>query len=247
MGCFILCLWHKTNILFVKLYPLWNTAAALNNCHHECSSSQCRCMVWFLWGCTAVANTTATLSPVGGMMTMTNLGGCPPEFHATGLYEAGDCVSINNNISWPQSMFCSQIGFEPSLTSVDSNWKQAWQIVGYCTPGAVQAILDGCPAGAGQWVFGNHNTYKENDQVSVTRSTGTPPKLVNSLYTCKPWPYSGFCAMFSPIDINGGHLGWKYGGDCNGTVVPNYSIPTIAGGCPNDYNAADAPIYKAGS
>jgi hypothetical protein len=203
----------------------------------------------FLLGCTTTAViasadttnnagslTTTITSPVDRMtMTLTNndnnLGGCPPKFHNTGLYEAGDRVMMlhSNSIvvectSWPNSLFCSQIGFEPSLTSVNNNWKHAWQVVGYCTPSAIASTLDGCPAGAGEWVYGNHNNYQENDQVSVARTTtGTtlPNQQVHSLYTCKPWPYSSFCAMFSPIDINGMEVWRRLQSDFCSQLKPN--------------------------
>ncbi len=200
---------------------------------------------------------TATFPPTASPVhvTLTDLGGCPAEFRDYGLYEEGDRVSINKVVvecmSWPNSLYCSQTGFEPSLLPTsDNNWKHAWKVVGYCsdTIAPNSSPLGGCPD---EWAFGNHQTYKENDQVSVTIST-TPVK-VQAIFKCKPWPYSSFCSMLSPIDTAGGQMGWTYGGDCTGTYTPT-SGPTfdpltvIDGGCPNEFSiSTNSPSYKAGS
>ena len=192
---------------------------------------------------------------------MPNLGACPGEFRDYGLYEEGDRVSINHDIvvecmGWPNSLYCSQTGFEPfhmSSPSSDNNWKHAWKVVGYCTgtnaPIPSNPSQDrGCPE---EWSFGNHQTYKENDQVSVT--VATTPVKVQAIFKCKPWPYSSFCSMLSPIDTAGGQMGWTYGGDCAGTYTPT-SAPTfdplsiLSGGCPDEFNlSSSSSKYKAGS
>lgn len=207
----------------------------------------------------SISQGTATLSPTTSPIhvALTDQGGCPEAFREYGLYEEGDRVSIDNNIvveckSWPQSQFCSQKGFEPSLLSTSGrNWEHAWQVVGYCTgtkapiPGPLEDR--GCPE---EWSFGNHQKYQVNDQVSVTVST-TPVK-VQAVFKCKPWPYSNFCSMFNPTDNAGGHMGWTYGGDCTGTFTPTSSptfdpLSVIPGGCPDDYNISSINSYKAGS
>jgi hypothetical protein len=138
------------------------------------------------------------------------------------------------------------------LPTSDNNWKHAWKVVGYCsgTKAPIPSPLEdrGCPD---EWVFGNHQMYKENDQVSVTLST-TPVK-VQAVFKCKPWPYSSFCSMLSPIDTAGGQMGWTYGGDCTGTYTPTAGptfdpLTVIDGGCPNKFSiSTNSPSYKAGS
>ena len=83
--------------------------------------------------------------------------------------------------------------------------------------------------------------------MSVTVTT-TP--LVQLVYKCKAWPYSGFCGQFSPLDTAGGSLGWTYVGGCTGTsaptTAPTYDPATVIAGCPADYNSASTS-YVAGS
>ena len=154
-------------------------------------------------------------------------GGCPPEFSDIAFYEPTDRISANGVVfeckSWPLSLFCSQEWFKPdySLTEPADHYKRAWQVVGYCTgakpiPGGV------CPA---EWAAGDAYTkYKENDQVSVVK---TYVPLVKVVYKCKLWPYSWYCGLHSPIDYNGGQLGWDFVGECNpGTPV---AAPTPGG------------------
>lgn len=67
-----------------------------------------------------------TVSPGGGS-------GCPTAFDASTAYAAGDSVSVNSNIyeckSWPNSLRCSQAGFEPGTSQ---HWSMAWEMVGSC-------------------------------------------------------------------------------------------------------------------
>ena len=126
-------------------------------------------------------------------------------------YEPGDRVSKDSIVfeckSWPLSLYCAQEAFMPDLKSMTEYWSRAWQVVGHCTgslttPGAV------CPV---PWASGDMNKYKENDQVSVIKSS---LPLVKVIYKCKAWPYSWYCGQLSPSDSTGGTLGWDFVGDC---------------------------------
>lgn len=206
-------------------------------------------------------------------MTLTDLGGCPTEFNESSNYEAGDKVSNNGIVfqcqAWPQSLFCSQTGFEPDHESESSeNWKEAWTVLGYCTgtdsptdddgtaaptlsPSTFSPNTDsptgtnvgGCPI---EWAAGGSLTYVEDDKVSVLSSDGSSSS--KSVYKCKAWPKSAYCGQFSPIDATGGKLGWEYVGGCTGTISPTssptYDASSVIAGCPVAYNAAS--IYHAG-
>jgi hypothetical protein len=201
------------------------------------------------------SSSSPTKSPV--FVTLPFLGGCPPqvtEFDSV-HHEPGDRVSYGALVfeckSWPLSLFCAQAAFNPSSSNIadDSkteHWKRAWEVVGHCSGGIAHTTV-GCPD---LWISGNMDKYKENDQVSVIKSNTTP--FVQAIYKCKAWPYSWHCGHHSPLDYNGGHLGWEYVGVCAGTIGPTMS-PTLAAGtvvitgCPAGYNSsANSSNYKAG-
>ena len=222
-----------------------------------------------------VGNTASpTQSPI--FVSLTDQGGCPAEFNDSSNYEEGDKVSVNGIVfqcqAWPNSLFCNQSGFEPDLDSALENWKQAWLVLGYCsgtlapstsiptystvtiaptlspsfpatTDSPTSANVGGCPI---VWAAGGSMTYKENDEVSVIESSGTGRKAV---YKCKAWPASAYCGQFSPIDLNGGKLGWEYVGGCVGTITPTssptYDASSVIAGCPVAYTATSS-TYQAG-
>ena len=142
------------------------------------------------------------------------------------------------------SLFCSQAAFKPDLNSLSETWKQAWQVAGQCS-GTIPSSTVGCP---GMWTSGDITKYKENDQVSVIKSNSP---LIQAIYKCKAWPYSWYCGQMSPLNSNGGKLGWEYVGECSGTIGPTTS-PTLSPGtviivgCPTNYNSATTLSYKAG-
>ena len=196
-----------------------------------------------------------TKSPV--FVTLPFIGRCPPQLNdavaLTYYYEPGDRVSKDSIVyectSWPNSLFCSQAAFTPNLadSSKSTYWKQAWEVVGHCNDTS-SPPEDGCPD---EWTSGDTYTkYKENDQVSVIKSN-TP--LIQAVYKCKAWPYSWHCGQHSPLDYNGGKLGWEYVGTCTGTLGPT-SSPTldpgtaVITGCPAEYRySSSTPLnYIAG-
>jgi hypothetical protein len=205
---------------------------------------------------TALPTVQPTAQPTTALptfVTLPFLGGCPPqvtEFDSV-HHEPGDRVSYGALVfeckSWPLSLFCSQAAFNPTTSNLDSKteqWKRAWEVVGHCSGGIAHTTV-GCPD---LWTSGNIDKYKENDQVSVIKST-TP--FVQAIYKCKSLPYSWHCGHHSPLDYNGGHLGWEYVGVCTGTIGPTMS-PTLAAGtvviagCPAGYNSSANSNYKAG-
>jgi hypothetical protein len=183
-------------------------------------------------------------------VTLPFLGGCPAQFSESDViyYEPGDRVSNGEIVfectSWPNSLFCSQAAFNPDLDSKTEHWKQAWDVVGHCT-GTIIPPTAGCPD---LWTPGEFSKYKENDQVSVVKNNAP---LIEAVYKCKAWPYSWHCGQHSPLDYNGGKLGWQYIGECVGTIQPT-NTPTmgpatvIIAGCPADYNSATPNKYSAG-
>ena len=145
--------------------------------------------------------------------------------------------------NWPNSLYCSQAAFKPDLNSKLDTWKQAWLVIGHCA-GTITSSLEGCPD---VWTSGDVTMkYKENDQVSVIKSNAP---LIQVIYKCKAWPLSLYCGQLSPLNTSGGKLGWKYVGECTGTIGPSNS-PTLSpgtmiiAGCPADYNSAIID-YKA--
>ena len=191
-----------------------------------------------------------TASPV--YTTLTSLGGCPSDFAAGTAYEAGDRVAVNKIVyackAWPYNQFCSKSEYKPDPTAATGldYWTQAWEVKGYCTGTIAPAAATlspttaqfggGCPV---EWAVGNITKYKENDRVTVTKTT-TP--LVKVVYKCKAWPYSGYCGQFSPLHASGGSLGWTLVGGCDGTisptVAPTFASGSVSTGCPAEYNAA---------
>ena len=179
------------------------------------------------------------------------LGACPAQVNefVSVHHEPGDRVSNGAIVfqckEWPLSLFCSQRAFNPDLDSkTDEHWKRAWEVVGHCS-GAIANPLDGCPDA---WTSGNTEKYKENDRVSVIKSNFP---LAQAIYECKAWPYSWHCGQHSPLEYNGGQLGWEYVGVCAGTIGPTAS-PTFASGtviiagCPAEYDSLASRNYKAG-
>jgi hypothetical protein len=148
--------------------------------------------------------------------------------------------------SWPNSLFCNQVAFNPpdDLDSKSTDWKQAWSVVGHCTGTLAPPTAAGCPDA---WTSGDMTKYKENDLVSVITSSSP---LIKITYKCKAWPYSWYCGQLSPLDHNGGVLGWELVGECTGTIGPT-SSPTfnplsVIAGCPEEYNSAAIENYVAG-
>jgi hypothetical protein len=121
---------------------------------------------------------------------------------------------------------------------------QAWQVIGQCTGGSIPSSGVGCPIA---WISGDMNKYKESDTVSVIKSNSP---LLQAIYKCKAWPYSWYCGQISPLNSNGGNLGWEYVGECTGTIGPTTS-PTLSPatviivGCPTKYISAKVN-YLAG-
>ena len=187
--------------------------------------------------------------------TLSFVGGCPAQISedavtAGGHYIPGERFSKGAIVfeckSWPNSLFCSQAAFIPpnDVDSQSTDWKQAWDIVGYCA-GTLALPTAGCPD---VWTSGDMTKYKENDQVSMTKSSSP---LTQVIYKCKAWPYSWYCGQLSPLNRNGGVLGWDLVGECAGTISPT-SSPTfdpftqIITGCPDEYKVVTIKNYMAG-
>lgn len=184
-------------------------------------------------------------------MTLAAVGGCPAAFTYSTKYDVGDKVSKGNIVfkckGWPLSSYCSQAGYEPDLTSSSTNWKMAWLVAGYCmgtitpTVSPTATSVGGCPS---EWTADAN--YNENDKVGVIVSS---LPLIQLVYKCKAWPYSGHCGQYSPIHPAGGKLGWEYIGGCDGTIAPTSSPTfdpiTVVAGCPDHYNSAYT-TYEAG-
>lgn len=184
---------------------------------------------------------------------LTDMGGCPGEWHEAEnrqvSYVEGDVVSKNGLVfacrEFPHSDHCSQRGYEPLE---DNAWKDAWMVAGYCSdnigptqsPSFVSLASTGaCPDPYKQ------KLYEEGDTVSVVVSAEPLRQVV---YRCKEWPYSGFCAQFSPDEI-GGDQGWMLTGSCNGlmepTASPSFDLLAYMGGCPKEISYEN-PAYVAG-
>ena len=195
-----------------------------------------------------------TKSPV--YTTLTSVGGCPAAFVAGTAYAAGDRIAVDKLVyackAWPMSQFCSKSEYKPdpnAATGLDY-WKQAWDVVGYCSGTLVATNAPtiasgggGCPA---EWSSGSITKYKEGESVSVVK-TASP--LVKVVYKCKAWPYSGYCGQFSPLHAAGGSLGWDIVGGCSGTITPTiaptYASGSVIDGCPSAYDSA-ITTYKSG-
>ena len=152
-----------------------------------------------------------TKSPTPIFVPSINVGACPLAFVTSTAYEPGDRVSkdeiVFECLSWPLSLYCAQEAFTPDLKSTTDYWKRAWRVVGHCT-GTLTPSGVVCPAA---WTSGDMNTYKENDQVSVVKTSSPNVKVI---YKCKAWPYSWYCGQISPLDATGGTLGWSFVGEC---------------------------------
>jgi hypothetical protein len=187
------------------------------------------------------------------VVTLPSVGGCPAQVSASATlvqYEPGDRISKGAIVfeckSWPNSLFCSQAAFNPPDDLEDSKsdaWKQAWDVIGHCE-GTIAPPTAGCPS---VWTPGDMVKYKENDLVSVIKSS---LPLIQVIYKCKAWPYSWYCGQLSPLNQNGGKLGWETIGECTGTIGPTTSPTfdplTVIAGCPDDYNLAATEDYVAG-
>jgi hypothetical protein len=84
--------------------------------------------------------------------------------------------------------------------------------------------------------------------VSVIKSSSP---LIQVIYKCKAWPYSWYCGQLSPLNQNGGVLGWKMVGECAGTIAPTSSplfdpLTVIIAGCPKEYHVVAIEKYVAG-
>ena len=106
--------------------------------------------------------------------------------------------------------------------------------------------VGGCPD---EWVGGTNTAYEEGDMVSVTVSTTPLQKIA---YTCKAWPFSGFCGLYAPNSgLPDDQQGWTMNGGCTGTISPT-SAPSfgamalVAGGCPQDYDENNLAGIEAG-
>ena len=65
----------------------------------------------------------------------------------------------------------------------------------------------GCPP-----EYSGDETYGEGDEVSLN----------GLVHRCKPFPFSGYCNLYSPDSVNG-YLGWETLGSCTGTIAPSLS------------------------
>ena len=116
--------------------------------------------------------------------------------------------------------------------------------MGHCS-GTLTPPTAGCPD---VWAPGDMTKYKENDQVSVIKSSSP---LIQVIYKCKAWPYSWYCGQLGPLNHNGGVLGWDMVGECTGTIGPTSSptfdpLTIVIAGCPDEYNLAASKNYVAG-
>ena len=215
-------------------------------------------------GCTGTFAPTS--SPTFDLDDISGPGsGCPEEYDSITDYKAGDKVTVKGAgetygkiyqcNSWPYSAQCGMTGYEPGLLGgqiVNGRpvWKDAWTYVGGCTgsnsPTASPTFdlddISGCPD---EYYYGIE--YEEGDEVSVKGVDETYGKV----YRCRPWPYSGRCAMvgFKPGTPNSSDWkgAWAYVGGCAGTntptVSPTFDVDDITG-CPNEYESGI--LYEAG-
>mmetsp|Transcript_21631 Transcript_21631/g.49554 ORF Transcript_21631/g.49554 Transcript_21631/m.49554 type:complete len:670 (-) Transcript_21631:115-2124(-) len=213
--------------------------------------------VWTLLG-----SCSGTISPTTSpaYTTLTDQNGCPDAWEAgVNKYKESDKVAKGGLVyqcnAFPYSGFCGQTGYEPNADDGTEFWKQAWTVIGYCSgtisPTQSPAFdsansVGGCPD---EWVSGVNTSYEEGDTVSITVST-TPERKI--AYTCKAWPFSGFCGMFAPNSgLPDDQQGWTMIGNCDGTISPTQapaftSLPLVAGGCPTDYDENNLDGIEAG-
>ncbi|EJK52208.1 hypothetical protein THAOC_28548 [Thalassiosira oceanica] len=216
--------------------------------------------VWTLLGSCA-----GTISPTSSpnYVSLADAGGCPDAWEAGAFkYEENDKVSKNGLVFecriFPFSQLCGLEGYEPlgELWWEDA-WKTAWTVVGYCSGTSSPTTspsfdrdpakhVGGCPD---EWVEGTNAAYEEGDMVSVTVSTSPLRKIA---YTCKTWPFSGFCGLYAP---NSGRpddqQGWRMNGSCSGSIRPTAApsfgaLNLVAGGCPRDYDENNLSGIGAG-
>jgi len=193
------------------------------------------------------------------MGSLVNLGACPDEWSQTSViteYEEGDRVSKDGLVfackGWPYSSHCGQMGYEPNGDNYRlESWKDAWTIIGYCsgsigpTSSPVFDIASSVGACPDEWVASS--PYEEGDMVSEVVSS-VPSRSV--VYRCRPWPYSGHCKQFAPLDSQGGSLGWVFAGSCDRSMGPTASpafeqLGYIGSGCPAEYSRSRTD-YEAG-
>jgi len=241
---------------------VYECAAAPNNLFcgksgYEPGTGQYWETVW-----TALGSCSGTISPTASpnFSTLTDAGGCPDVWEAgVNKYEENDKVSKNGLVfqcaAFPYSGFCGQVGYEPMPDDGTEFWKDAWTVVGYCSgtispTGAPSFDPDnhvgGCPD---EWKAGTNTAYEEGDMVSITVSTSPPQKIA---FTCKAWPFSGFCGLYAPNSgLPDDQQGWVMNGGCSGTIAPT-SAPSfgamelVVGGCPRDYDVKNLEGIEAG-
>mmetsp|Transcript_33191 Transcript_33191/g.75125 ORF Transcript_33191/g.75125 Transcript_33191/m.75125 type:complete len:591 (+) Transcript_33191:109-1881(+) len=246
---------EKVSLAGTAYTAVYECAAAPNNqfcgkAGYEPGTGQYWAVVWTLLG-----SCSGTISPTSSpnYSTLTDAGGCPDPWEAgVNKYEENDRVSKNGLVfqcaAFPFSGFCGQTGYEPMNDDGTEYWKDAWTVVGHCegtiSPTATPSFdpnnhVGGCPD---EWVGGTNTAYEEGDMVSITVSTTPLQKIA---YTCKAWPWSGFCGLYAPNSgLQEDQQGWTMNGGCSGTIAPT-TAPTfatlslVAGGCPPDYDESN--------
>jgi len=218
-------------------------------------------IVAIIQGWTLAGSCDGSIAPTASPTfdALASFGGCPEEWTHGGMsaYEEGDMVSaIISTIPLrqvvytckesPYSGFCGQ--YHPTQYGGDQGWTLAGSCDGSIGPTAsptfdVLTSVGGCPE---EWTAGDIAGYEEGDTASVTISEIPLRKIV---YTCKAWPYSGFCGQFNPR-ADGGDQGWTLTGSCGGSIEPTASpvfvhLAGIPGGCPIAWSAATSD-YEAG-
>jgi len=211
---------------------------------------------------TVVGHCSGTISPTStpSFDPANHVGGCPDAWVAGAKYDADDNVTNNGLVfrcnEFPLNGFCGQAGYEPMKVGDEAeHWKTAWTQVGHCS-GTISPTsspsfdpanhVGGCPD---EWVAGTNTAYEEGDMVSITVST-TPLQKIS--YTCKAWPWSGYCGLYAPNSgIQADQQGWTMNGGCSGTIAPTTApsfgtMNLVAGGCPPDYDENNLSGIEAG-
>ncbi|EJK59466.1 hypothetical protein THAOC_20308 [Thalassiosira oceanica] len=253
---------EKVSVAGATHTDVYECAAAPNNLFcgksgYEPGTGQYWETVW-----TALGSCSGSMSPTASpnFSTLTDAGGCPDAWEAgVNKYEENDKVSKNGLVfqcaAFPFSGFCGQTGYEPMPDDGTEYWKDAWTVVGYCSgtisPTASPSFdpanhVGGCPE---EWVGGTNTAYEEGDMVSITVSTSPLQKIA---YTCKAWPFSGFCGLYAPNSgLPDDQQGWTMNGGCTGTIAPTTApsfgtLNLVAGGCPQDYDENNLSGIEAG-
>jgi len=189
------------------------------------------------WSILGYCSGTITPTTAPAFVSLPDMGGCPENWSPQS-YGEGDRVSSMNLVlecnSWPLSLHCGQIGYEPHTDlATPGAWKIAWTVLGFCE-GTIEPTgapnfdptnnVGPCPE---EWVAGSTTKYEEGDIVSVITSTNPIRKAA---FKCREWPLSRFCGQFSPANF-GGNLGWIFVGSCDGTFAPTGAPAPYDGVC----------------